>query len=382
MFIPGVFYPETVHHDQQPALDKPHAFVLCFRNPDCIQCLYYAYPLSEFSFENHNDRFGYTIKIGKSTFTESCVDVDLDAAYLIHSQESDEAQFYTKAINERLALHGAKIPTKFNHYEQKHLSVKGKIEMINQTRIPTSTLNPGVMGPFAFLPFLECYHGIVSMYHDANGKVDFTNSDGTLESSISLDQGTGYIEKDHGIRFPKSWIWLQTHSFHQNPKSRGSSLLFSAADVPTLSDSVSKIPKVGEFLVAKTMMTGFLLVFYHAESKKTYNLSLFTGATINRIDFKYVTEADDRLFQLADIKVSLRNVSIQLNVRRELGQGIPLRAPTSKEMHLAIEESLNVEVHVQLFVDGALAFDDVGKEAGLEVVGDIIKIKKRINKAL
>lgn len=30
---------------------------------------------------------------------------------------------------------------------------------------PVTALSPGVMGPYGLVPFLECYHGVVSMDH-------------------------------------------------------------------------------------------------------------------------------------------------------------------------------------------------------------------------
>jgi tocopherol cyclase len=64
-------------------------------------------------------------------------------------------------------------------------------------KLPSSLYAPGIMGPFGYIPTLECYHGVVSIHHKTNGTIDFTLSDGSLHSSINA-KGSGYIEKDHG----------------------------------------------------------------------------------------------------------------------------------------------------------------------------------------
>lgn len=68
-------------------------------------------------------------------------------------------------------------------------------------------LSPGVMGPFRFAPFMECYHGVLSLDHSV---------DGTLEvdgERISYEGGRGYTEKDWGRSFPSAWVWVQSNDF-------------------------------------------------------------------------------------------------------------------------------------------------------------------------
>ena len=44
-------------------------------------------------------------------------------------------------------------------------SIKGKMKFINQVPWPTSWRSPGIMGPYSFIPFMECYHDILSIDH-------------------------------------------------------------------------------------------------------------------------------------------------------------------------------------------------------------------------
>ncbi len=64
-----------------------------------------------------------------------------------------------------------------------------------------------VMGIFRFVPRMECNHEIISMHHELYGRLTVNG-----EAWI-FDEGNGYLEKDWGHSFPKSYIWLQCNSF-------------------------------------------------------------------------------------------------------------------------------------------------------------------------
>jgi len=62
-----------------------------------------------------------------------------------------------------------------------------------------------IMGPFQFVPFMQCRHSVYSMRHHINGKV-------TVNGQIfSFQNGIGYIEGDCGTSFPETYIWTQCH---------------------------------------------------------------------------------------------------------------------------------------------------------------------------
>jgi tocopherol cyclase len=59
---------------------------------------------------------------------------------------------------------------------------KGEVEFSNQVPWRKKGYSPGIMGPFSFMPFMECYHGILSMDHSIKGsltidgeEIDFNN---------------------------------------------------------------------------------------------------------------------------------------------------------------------------------------------------------------
>ncbi|NLC87388.1 MAG: hypothetical protein GX682_01200 [Clostridiaceae bacterium] len=49
---------------------------------------------------------------------------------------------------------------------EENLTLKGKLFYNNHLQIEKNLFNPNIMGPFSFLPFMECNHCILSMKHD------------------------------------------------------------------------------------------------------------------------------------------------------------------------------------------------------------------------
>ncbi|MDX1684351.1 MAG: tocopherol cyclase family protein, partial [Saprospiraceae bacterium] len=92
---------------------------------------------------------------------------------------------------------------------------------------PVSLLSPGIMGPYAFVPRMECYHGIVSMDHRADGWMEVD------EWRLELSEGRGYIEQDWGHSFPSAYFWMQSNHFSEP----GTSFKCSVATIPWMGSS-------------------------------------------------------------------------------------------------------------------------------------------------
>jgi hypothetical protein len=60
-----------------------------------------------------------------------------------------------------------------------------------------------IMGPFRFVPFMQCRHGVFSLFHDVRGVLEVNGK------QIAFENGHGYIEADRGTSFPNSYIWTQ-----------------------------------------------------------------------------------------------------------------------------------------------------------------------------
>lgn len=191
-------------------------------------------------------------------------------------------------------------------------------------------LAPGIMGPFSYLPFMECYHGLLcadaaveGSWHDATGR-------------HRLDGGRGYIEKDWGRSFPRAWIWTQTNLFGH----RRASFMLSVATVPWLGFSFRG------FL-------GFLLV-----EREFTAFATWTGASLNLLA---AGEGHFRARILAGPHI------IEAEGRRDDGQ--PLLAPVHGGMSRTILEDLSGTVSLRVLDRrGRLLLEDTGRLAGLETV--------------
>lgn len=94
------------------------------------------------------------------------------------------------------------------------LDVKGRLYFS-----ALSPLKYNIMGPFSYVPFLECRHSIWSMRHKVWGTVYINGT------AYIFDGAEGYWEGDRGRSFPQEYIWTQC-SFP------GGGLMLSVADIP------------------------------------------------------------------------------------------------------------------------------------------------------
>lgn len=76
-----------------------------------------------------------------------------------------------------------------------------------------------IMGPFAFVPGMECRHRVASMYHTVDGCLWLNGQ------KLDFNGAQGYLEGDAGRSFPDEYAW--THCFFP-----GGSLMLSAASIP------------------------------------------------------------------------------------------------------------------------------------------------------
>jgi hypothetical protein len=85
-------------------------------------------------------------------------------------------------------------------------------------------LENDIMGPFRFVPFMECNHGVISVRHKATGCLNYQGK------QIAFDNNSGYIEKDWGTSFPEKYFWLQCNDFVQSDLG----IMVSIAEIPFL----------------------------------------------------------------------------------------------------------------------------------------------------
>ena len=103
--------------------------------------------------------------------------------------------------------------------KNKDINIKGKLSYSNITPIKGD-----IMGPFAYFPFMECVHGVLSLNHKVNGSLYINNKE------IRFIDAKGYIETDSGKSFPKNYLWVQSNYFIK----KNASVMVSIADIPFL----------------------------------------------------------------------------------------------------------------------------------------------------
>jgi len=216
-------------------------------------------------------------------------------------------------------------------------AIEGKLKFKNQVGWPNEWYSPGIMGPYAFVPFMECYHGILSMDHGIEGKLRINNEE------IDFMGGKGYMEKDWGQSFPSAYFWMQTNHFSKP----GISLKASVAKIPWMRGSF-----VG--FIAGLWWEGKLIQF------TTYNSSHLRKSFADKDKVELVME----------------NPNYRIEILANRHAATELASPILGFMDGRISESMTSEIKVQLFdkKNQKVVFADTGRNTGLEVAGKIEEI--------
>lgn len=248
---------------------------------------YFHYEIDEFSF-NENE---YEIMIGENYFSKSRI---------------------------RLNITG------------KDLSLQGDLYFCNIMEFPRTILRPGIMGPFLYVPFMECYHDIVSIQNSVIGHLKISGK------NVDFTEGIGYIEKNWGRSMPKSWVWFQSNHFQPDDIS----LFLSIADIPCLGSS----------------FTGFLALFRYKE--RIFTFTSYNGSWISRF-----YERNNNLL------ITFRDCRFRMEIKITYAQGMKLVAPVHGQMCRNIIESINSVVKVRFSErNGNVLYEGIGTNGGIEIV--------------
>ena len=161
--------------------------------------------------------------------------------------------------------------------------------------------------------------------------------------TINFDLGSGYIEKDWGVRFPSSYIWLQCNHFNQE----NISLMVSIANIPWIRGS----------------FRGFLIGMYF--QNKLYRFTTYTHA---RIEFIKNSEQD------IHIVVTDRKSRMEICATKTAG-GV-LYGPTDNGFGLNTQETLDSTVSIKFVTlkNRRTIFEGIGRPAALEINGKLNEI--------
>jgi tocopherol cyclase len=287
--IPGVSFDKEGSH--------PQAFIQ-FLDDSGSSSHYFLYDIRDFTYSAEKPE----IKIGNSVFSPGGIEVNI---------------------------------------EDQTGSIKGALRFEGITPWPVSLFSPGAMGWYAFVPLMECYHGVLSFDHLIEGQLELNGK------TIDFSGGRGYIEKDWGRSFPSYHIWIQTNHFD----APGVSLMVSIANVPWLGKSFD----------------GFLIGLWY--DGRLYRLTTYTGARITA--FRY-----DQEKLSVQVQSKLHRLEIELSYKR----GAALRTPVAGAMQGRLSESLAAETRVRFYRKAknleSLVFSGSGRHTGLEIEG---RIPARLN---
>lgn len=209
--------------------------------------------------------------------------------------------------------------------------IEGEIHFPQTTPLSTSMVSPGIMGWYSFTPLMQCYHGVVSLYHKLQGQTQ-----GTL-GNINWTDGIGYIEKDWGTSFPKCWIWIHTNNFDSDKPA-------------SLMASVAHIPWMGSYFI------GFIVVLWI--NGKEYRFATYNGSKM-----KCLVSKDS-------VRMSFKRKDLHLDIKAVRASTAELRSPILGRMEGKINESLQATVEVSLMKREKITWSAHGTTTGLEVAGD------------
>ncbi len=209
------------------------------------------------------------------------------------------------------------------------LRLKAEVQNLKTTAFPVTLTKPGIMGWYAYIPFMECFHGVVSTHHTLEGSIE-------LNGKITdYTGGIGYIEKDWGTSFPSAWIWMQANCF---PSDKSSCML-----------SIANIPFLGRTFQG---FLGFLQI-----EGKLIRFGTYTGAKVIKLEqnSEHAT-------------VIIRQKQFLITFVATLGRASHLSAPRQGNMERTILESVRGTIEVTLKrKDGTLLFQEIGNMAGIEL---------------
>ncbi len=177
-----------------------------------------------------------------------------------------------------------------------------------------------IMGPFTLVPFMQCRHGVYSMWHQIDGQITLNGQ------QFDFHNGVGYIEDDRGYSFPEQYIWTQC-CFENG------SIMLSVADIPMLGFHFTGI-------IGVVLLNG-----------REYRLATYLGARIKRVGKNAVTVKQGAYEFTAEL--------LKKNAH-------PLLAPTNGDMSRTIHESASCKAHYRFSHKNKVLFDFVSEKASFE----------------
>lgn len=254
--------------------------------------------------------------------------------------EKDEFKANTSEFNLRVEENSFCLEQIDLHINRQNERISGTLYFDKIVRWPDSFINPGSMGFYNYLGFMQCYSqvcavdGLIRGSLAINGKiVDFTG-------------GRVYIEKNWGKAFPYSYIWVQGNSFKRGDGS--------------VTCSIGHIPLPFPF----RSFTGFLIGIY-AKGK------FYKFTSINKSTLSIRCENEKIILETQNKDYLLK---IEASYKQETF--MDLYAPRDGKMVPIASETLQGNLSVTLYDKkrGCPIFEDSSSSAGIELSGNYIAL--------
>lgn len=185
---------------------------------------------------------------------------------------------------------------------------------------PLTPIRYPIMGPFCYVPWMECRHNVVSMRHTVSGDLRINGTDYCFQND------TGYIEGDCGRSFPKHYVWTQCF-FAEG------SLMLSVAEIPL-------------WPICFTGMIG--IVFLRG---KEYRLATYLGA---------------KVVKKSDGEIVIRQGALSLTAKLLEKSAHSLNAPKSGAMTRSIRENVSCRAKYRFCMGNQTILDFEATNAAFE----------------
>jgi hypothetical protein len=278
--IPGVSIEEKA--------SKSHAFIQILDGKN-YKTYYIRYDIEEFSFSKKSFEFS----IGNNHFSDKGIELNI--------------------VHEDITLQCSLTYSKLIHW-------------------PRGITSPSSMGWYAYIPIMECYHGVLSLQHNIVGQMKLN------DRTIDFDDGTGYMEKDWGTSFPSSWVWLQSNHFD----IKSISLMLSIAKIPW----------------NQRGFVGLISGLWY--DNKVYRFATYTGSNID-----YLRINDKKI----NIKISDKNYCLFIEALP--GDAASLQSPSNGAMTGTVMESISGTMSIKLHdkKSDRIILEAKARCCGMEVAG-------------
>jgi len=225
-----------------------------------------------------------------------------------------------------LCIGGNCFSTKKVQMDIPQIDLKAELHYRDHVPLKRNIVSPSIMGPFSYIPGMQCNHGVLSLWHSVQGEVECKGK------KLVFKNADGYIEKDWGEEFPESWIWMQC-----------------GKDREALMCAVASIP------IKTFHFTGLIAVLCTGE--RQYRFATYNGGRVMN-----VIERKDSL------TIELARGSYRLCIIARSKHFGSLKTPSKTGMNRNIQESVSCIYDISLSRDTQTVYSGHFENGGLEML--------------